>query len=317
MKHRPKVSVCIPVYNTERYLEQCIESVVTQTLEDLEIILVDDGSSDNSPEMCDSWAKRDRRIIVSHTPNGGLGRARQCGLDLATGEYVIHCDSDDWVEPDTYEKAYLKAKAEDADVVMFGYFAEYENRHSEIWVRTFQNLQDVELTRKEIMQHSWFHGWNKLVRTDLFKTNGIYFEPDINMGEDALMLHKILSIPGLKLSNIEAPYYHYRLGTGGYTTNLSERSIDQMLFIHNWQMENLNLIYHQEGLLKFTADIAFESLRCTTFPPKKFREITSKLSCLYLCRSPRSFQKLNVLIGKLFGWKCGRCAYKFLFSQRR
>lgn len=98
-----KISVIIPVYGVEKYLDRCVESVVNQTYKDLEIILVDDGSPDNCPQMCDEWASRDRRIRTVHRKNGGLSCARNTGLSVASGDYVTFVDSDDWIAHDTYE----------------------------------------------------------------------------------------------------------------------------------------------------------------------------------------------------------------------
>lgn len=115
-----KISVIIPVYGVEKYLNRCVESVVNQTFKDLEIILVDDGSPDNCPKMCDEWASRDARIRTVHRENGGLSCARNTGLTVASGEYVTFIDSDDWIAPDTYEYCiYLLNKLEGADVVQF------------------------------------------------------------------------------------------------------------------------------------------------------------------------------------------------------
>ena len=97
------ISVIIPVYKVEEYLENCIQSVIKQTVSDLEIILVDDGSPDQCPEICDLWADKDSRIKVIHKENGGLSDARNAGLDIAQGEYLSFVDSDDWIAPDMYE----------------------------------------------------------------------------------------------------------------------------------------------------------------------------------------------------------------------
>ena len=98
-----KISVIVPVYKTEQYLNRCVQSITDQTYKNLEIILVDDGSPDNCPEMCDQWAKKDERIKVIHKRNGGLSSARNAGLDSATGDYIMFADSDDWMEPDMAE----------------------------------------------------------------------------------------------------------------------------------------------------------------------------------------------------------------------
>lgn len=115
------VSVVLPIYNVEKYLEKCIETVVNQTYTNLEIILVDDGSPDNCPIICDKWAEKDSRIKVVHKKNAGLGMARNTGIENATGKYICFFDSDDFVAPDTIEKAYFCIEENSADVVSFGF----------------------------------------------------------------------------------------------------------------------------------------------------------------------------------------------------
>lgn len=114
------VTVVLPIYNTEKYLNRCIDSIVNQTYSNLEILLVDDGSPDNCPAMCDAWAEKDSRIKVIHKSNSGLGMARNTGIDHATGEYICFFDSDDYISLDTVEKTYILAKKEQSDIVIFG-----------------------------------------------------------------------------------------------------------------------------------------------------------------------------------------------------
>ena len=103
-----KVSIIVPVYKVEPYLDKCVSSIVNQTYTNLEIILVDDGSPDNCPAMCDAWAEKDSRIRVIHKPNGGLSDARNAGMAVATGELMAFVDSDDWIAPDMYEHLYQR-----------------------------------------------------------------------------------------------------------------------------------------------------------------------------------------------------------------
>lgn len=114
------VSVVVPIYNVEKYLDRCISSIVRQTYGNLEIILVDDGSPDHCPEMCEQWAEKDNRIRVVHKKNGGLGMARNTGIDHATGEYICFFDSDDYIEPNAIEVCMRTVKNEAADIVAFG-----------------------------------------------------------------------------------------------------------------------------------------------------------------------------------------------------
>ena len=118
----PKVSIIVPVYKAEAYLHRCVDSILAQTFTDFELLLIDDGSPDRSGEICDEYAQKDSRIRVIHKENGGVSSARQRGLDEAVGEYTIHVDSDDWVEPNMLEELYKKAKQDDADIVICDYF---------------------------------------------------------------------------------------------------------------------------------------------------------------------------------------------------
>lgn len=116
------VSIVLPIYNVEKYLDRCVESVINQTYKNLEIILVDDGSPDSCPEKCEEWAKKDSRIKVVHKNNAGLGYARNTGIENASGEYICFFDSDDYIDPSTIEKAYNTAQKNDSDMVLFGHY---------------------------------------------------------------------------------------------------------------------------------------------------------------------------------------------------
>ena len=120
MNNNPKISVIVPVYKVEKYLDRCVESIVNQTYKNLEIILVDDGSPDNCPVMCDEWAEKDERIRVIHKENGGLADARNAGMNIATGDYIGFVDSDDWIEPNMYEVLLKNALKYDADISRCG-----------------------------------------------------------------------------------------------------------------------------------------------------------------------------------------------------
>ena len=127
MIDNPLVSVVVPVYNVEKYLDRCVQSIVNQTYENLEIILVDDGSTDNSASMCDNWAKADRRIKVIHKINSGLGMARNTGLDSVCGKYIFFFDSDDYVNIEIVEKCVTAAEKNNSEVVVYGLCDVYDN----------------------------------------------------------------------------------------------------------------------------------------------------------------------------------------------
>ena len=116
------ISIIVPVYNMEKYLARCVDSIIAQTYDKIEIILVDDGSTDNSSSMCDHYARKDERIKVVHKLNGGLSDARNAGFAVATGSYIGYVDSDDWIEPDMYEKMYYACVENDAELAVCRYF---------------------------------------------------------------------------------------------------------------------------------------------------------------------------------------------------
>ncbi len=123
MENKPKISVIVPVYNVEEYLNRCVESILDQTFEDFELILIDDGSSDNSGSLCDEFAKNNSNIKVLHLENGGPARARNKGIEIATGEYIGFADSDDYCHPNQFEKLYQNAK-NNSDIAICSFFVD-------------------------------------------------------------------------------------------------------------------------------------------------------------------------------------------------
>ena len=126
-KNKPKISVIVPVYKAEKYLHRCVDSIIAQTFTDWELLLVDDGSPDKSGEICDGYSRHDGRIMVYHKNNGGVSTARQTGIDKAIGDYTIHVDPDDWIEPTMLEELYHKATDNNADMVICDFVFEYKS----------------------------------------------------------------------------------------------------------------------------------------------------------------------------------------------
>lgn len=167
------ISVIVPVYNMEKYLERCVNSILKQTYKNLEIILVDDGSTDASAKMCDGFAKEDERIRVVHKKNGGLSDARNAGLSIATGRYIGYVDSDDWIEESMYEKMYLSCVENDVPLCACRYFCEYSDRTVDGGSGELITLTREELLRIYIGGHSRYiiynSVWSKLFRRDLIE----------------------------------------------------------------------------------------------------------------------------------------------------
>ena len=203
MKENPKISVIVPVYRVEKYLDRCVESIVNQTFGDFELILVDDGSPDNCPAMCDAWAKKDDRIQVIHKKNGGLSSARNAGMAKMTGKYVCFIDSDDWVETNTFEvllellKKYPQVQIAACNAqIERGTQGSVQQEEEEIWLYDQNKMLDFFFR---------IHGeasntavWNKMIKTEILC--GFTFVDTLN-------------------EDVEASYEFYTRATGMVETN--------------------------------------------------------------------------------------------------
>lgn len=172
------ISVIVPVYRVERYLDACVASIVGQTFTDLEILLVDDGSPDACPALCDAWARKDPRIRVIHRANGGLSAARNSGIDAATGAFFAFVDSDDTLEPDALRRAYEAQRASDADLVIFN-LQYVDEKGTPLPEPDFSGFRDEVLDEDGVWQRYfalaeqriyYVVAWNKLYRAELFRT---------------------------------------------------------------------------------------------------------------------------------------------------
>ncbi len=213
------ISVIIPIYKVERYLDRCIESVVNQTYKNLEIILVDDGSPDNCPFICDDWAKKDNRIKVIHKLNGGLSDARNNGLKVASGEYISFVDSDDWVESCFLEKLYRIMQQENADVVGCGVaYASEEGKilKSKSCSKPLLNMTKIEALRQLILEKEITQTvWNKLYRREVIRD--ILFEVG-KCHEDDFWTYRIIDRAN-KVTMISDLLYNYLQREGSIMGN--------------------------------------------------------------------------------------------------
>ncbi len=206
MNGTPAISVIIPVYKAEAYLDRCVGSFIAQTFDDFELLLIDDGSPDRSGEMCDRYAASDSRIRVFHKENGGVSSARQYGVDNARGEYIIQADPDDWVEPDMLEAVYGNAKQEDADMVIFDFLMEYEDKVVYTSQKPF--AMDYKSVCKGLFYNLFPNTWNKLVKRKVIVENGVAFHPGLRYAEDLYFLIGYFLQP-VKVSYVGRALYHY------------------------------------------------------------------------------------------------------------
>lgn len=312
-----KVSVGVAVYNGERYLEHCLDSLISQTLNDLEIILVDDGSTDSSGGICDQYAERDSRIKVIHKPNGGLASARQTALEVATGDYFCVCDADDWMEADMYEKLWEKAEETGADVVMCGNWREYDNGKSTISVYDREIPSDNSQIIEDVLNDRFpSFLWNKLFRRNLFRKFAIEWEPGIDMQEDFLMTLKVLQHP-VKLACLPELLYHYRRMRVGnsYTGNITLSSYNQMLHIMDWIDGHLDADRFAVGKTHYMINIAYAGLRVKNgMSPEYYKQTsTSRLSVRDLWKE-HSLKAQLILLTKVLGYHFGFFVNQLLYK---
>lgn len=216
MKEQPLVSVIVPVYKVEKYLEKCVETLRQQTLSDIEIILVDDGSPDGCPKMCDRFAEEDERIVVIHKENGGLSDARNAGIDASKGQFLLFVDGDDYAGKELAETLYALAIKHDADISAGGFYEVYEN-HTKSWKTGNEEfVYSGEEAYAELLKGSTISGyvWGKLYRSALFET--VRFPKGINY-ED-LYISPELYLKAEKVAAVYTPLCFYRRRMGSLTT---------------------------------------------------------------------------------------------------
>lgn len=213
----PVISVIVPVYNVQTYLERCVRSIQAQTLAEIEILLIDDGSTDQSGAMCDAYAAQDSRIRVIHKANGGLSDARNAGIDVASAEYVGFIDSDDYIAEDMYETLYNDLRAEDADVAVCGICHCYSNEIRYAADTTSRFVVDAQEIIRMILDSSKIsvNAVNKLYKKSLF--DDMRF-PVGKQSEDAFLMVRLLSQIRRGVVNV-APKYYYVHRTGSITTH--------------------------------------------------------------------------------------------------
>lgn len=211
----PKVSVVVPVYNAEKYLQECVSSILSQTLSDLELILVDDGSTDSSPALCDQYAAKDARVKVIHQANAGVSVARNCGLKIAAGEFVAFVDSDDFVDKNMYSMMVATAESENAPLVVcsgFYYSNMHKNRISPERNTKIQSKSSAEFVGNWLWTSNettvlFTVVWNKIYRRDFFAEE-LHFE-DLRIHEDEEFSTR-LYLKDFRIAFVDEAFYYYR-----------------------------------------------------------------------------------------------------------
>ncbi len=242
------ISVIVPIYNVKDYLIPCIESIINQTFTDLEIILVDDGSTDGCSEICDKYQETDSRILVIHKENEGLVSARKAGLKAAHGSYIAYVDGDDWIEPIMYEHMYQELCRQDADIVMCGRYEDTGKISREV----FHGIPEGRYGKEELINYvypqmivgddffEWmiFPGlWDKLFRRKCVEMFQYMVDNRITMGEDAACTYPCL-LNADSIYIIHQCLYHYRQTTSSMVKKVQSNEIERERFCVLYQSMN-------------------------------------------------------------------------------
>lgn len=253
----PKVTVIVPVYNVENYIEKCLDSLVNQTLEDIEIIIVNDGSKDNSEQIILNYKEKyPSKIVYLKKENGGLSDARNFGMPYAKGDYIAFLDSDDYVELDLYEKLYNRAVQTNADMVECDFYWEYSDKREHDKTANYKNESDMYANARVV-------AWNKLYKREIILNSGIEFPKGLRY-EDLEFFYKIL--PKLKkIELINEPLIHYVQRDNSITYVQNEKTADIFTILDNilqyYRENNLYNKYNQELEYMFTRILFASSLK--------------------------------------------------------
>lgn len=226
------ISIIIPIYKVEDYLERCVESVLRQSYSNVEIILVDDGSPDNCPQICDEYAKKDKRIKVVHKENGGLSDARNFGIDIAKGKYLAFIDSDDYINDDFIKILYENLILNNADMSMCEYetFDDDTSAHND-YTNDIMILDRNQLLNRLVSKNNakFTVVWNKLYRKELF--NHLRFDVG-RINEDAFIMHKIFDNSEIAvISSAKLYYYYQRQGSITKASKYTAKNLDSIYAI--------------------------------------------------------------------------------------
>lgn len=249
-----KISIIIPIYNSERYIEKCLDSVTAQTFRNLEILCINDGSVDGSGNICARYAEKDKRIKVFHKIHEGVSAAKNFGLRYVTGKYIGFVDSDDWIEPEFYDVLHRKMKANNVPIGVTGYYK--DTACESISVSNRKIIPDSVISQEKMLlyplqrdDYMGFCGYlcNKLFLAEILLNYGIRFDSDINYGEDVLLYMQTVLAGACTGIYIERPLYHYYQHDISITKNKSLRVKSDILIVYK-RVEELLKIHGYEHI---------------------------------------------------------------------
>lgn len=262
----PLISVLVPIYKIDRYLGICVESLLNQTYKNLEIILVDDGSPDRCPEICDLYASKDERIKVIHKENGGLVSARKAALMAAKGSYIGYVDGDDWVGPGFYHSLYSSIKESDADIAIAGFsrdlFSSTKNILNAIPSGVYEGEAHDSIKKQMIADGAFYrHGittylWNKLFKREVIEKYQMEMDNRITIGEDAATVYPAI-MASKKIVITDNCAYHYRQREDSMLKTATNHNNEylKVMYLHDYMKQSLKGWSEEYDLLRQTEDL--------------------------------------------------------------
>lgn len=242
----PNISIIMPVYNAEKYLSRAIDSILAQTLQEWELICIDDGSTDDSAAILEKYVQMDSRIHVIHQENAGVSASRQVGMESASGDYIIHFDSDDWADKEMLKELYSKAEESDADVVICDFYVENLEKETKKREQTFTSLKPWDIL------HAMFDGkvfgalWHKMIKTSTYKKYTPNFFQGINHCEDLLFWVQLFQHEDVKVIYLPKAYYHYFCNEQSITRNFTRETYNLRLKFYK-KLEELLTVPDLQG----------------------------------------------------------------------
>ena len=235
-----KVSIIVPVYNIENYIRVCVESILAQTYASLELILVDDGSKDNSGILCDEYAVIDPRVKVIHKENGGVSSARNAGLRQAKGDWIMHVDGDDWIEPDMIESLIEAAKATEADLV-FSDFIKYGPNAGNNQLPSWNSDKIDSMSR--YIAYVMTTIWGSIAKRSLYIDHSLKSPEGISYCEDFHLIVRLCHF-AKKIVNVHRPFYHYRYRPTSIMSNMSRKTESD----EQWVYQDTIRFFKEQGV---------------------------------------------------------------------
>lgn len=294
----PKISVIVAVYNSEKFLARCIQSILAQTFTNFELLLVDDGSKDGSGQICEEYAQADERVRAFHKPNGGVASARQMGIDNAKGLYPIHVDSDDWVEKDMLECLYYQAITDNADMVICDFYVNDSSRQRYISQKP-NSLDNDSVLRQLLLQQLHGSSCNKLIRVAAY-SGKVAYDERISLWEDLLFNTELLT-KGCKVSYLERAFYHYDMfsAKGSLVRKPTLKGLNsQILCIHRWTGILDPKKYHNE-LYKVKAETKEMAFVSKLLSDQDVENLFDEINVEYIANSSKSFITKSFALAQL------------------